>query len=55
MWAYERRRDLRVFDPSADWDDAAAYAAREGVAGRDRKVIESEGAKPLDHRRRGTA
>lgn len=50
LWVYERRRDLRVFDPSADWDAAAAYAAREGVGRRDRRVIVSEAAKPL-HRR----
>ena len=47
-WVYERRRDLRVFDRDASWDDAAAYAAREGVGRRDRKVIEREAAKPLE-------
>jgi hypothetical protein len=39
-----------VFDPEADWDAAASYAAREGVGRRDRRVIESETAKPLDRR-----
>jgi hypothetical protein len=48
LWAYERRRDLRAFDPFASWDDAAAYAAREGVGRRDRRVIEAETAKPLE-------
>jgi hypothetical protein len=47
LWIYERRRDLRVLDPDADFDAAAAYAAREGVARRDRRVIEQEKAKPL--------
>jgi hypothetical protein len=47
LWIYERRRDLRVFDPDAGFDDAAEYAAREGVGRRDRKVIEQEKAKPL--------
>jgi hypothetical protein len=50
LWCYERRRDLRVLDPEADWDAAAAFAAREGVGRRDRRVIESEKAKPLDSR-----
>jgi hypothetical protein len=50
LWAYERRRDLRVFDPSTSWDDAAAYMAREGVGRRDRRVIESESARPLNPR-----
>jgi hypothetical protein len=50
LWIYERRRDLRVFDHDADFDAAAAYAAREGVGRRDRRVIESEKAKPLDRR-----
>jgi hypothetical protein len=53
LWVYERRRDLRVFDASADWDQAASYAAREGVARRDRRVIEAEAAKPLHHRTEG--
>ena len=44
---YERRRDLRVLDPDADFDAAAAYAAREGVDRRNRRVIEHEKAKPL--------
>lgn len=48
LWVYERRRDLRVLDPGAGFDEAAAYAAREGVGRRDRKVIEREKAKPLD-------
>jgi hypothetical protein len=48
LWIYERRRDLRVFDRDADFDAAAAYAAREGVGRRDRRVIESEKAKPLE-------
>jgi hypothetical protein len=47
LWIYERRRDLRVLDPEADFDAAAAYAAREGVARRARRVIEQEKAKPL--------
>ena len=47
LWIHERRRDLRVFDPEAGFDDAAAYAAREGVGRRDRKVIEQETARPL--------
>jgi hypothetical protein len=49
VWAYERRRDLRVFDPSASWADAASYMAREGGR-RDRRVIESEAATPLNPR-----
>jgi hypothetical protein len=36
-----------VLDPHADFDAAAAYASREGVARRDRRVIEQEKAKPL--------
>jgi hypothetical protein len=44
LWLYERRRDLRVLDPEATFDDAAAYARDEGVSRRDRKVIESERA-----------
>ena len=47
LWIYERRRDLRVLDPEADFADAAAFAAAEGVSRRDRKVIEGEKAKPL--------
>ena len=47
LWIYERRRDLRVLDPDADFDAAAAYAAREGVDRRNRRVIEQEKAKPL--------
>jgi hypothetical protein len=47
LWIYERHRDLRVLDPDADFDAAAGYAAREGVARRDRRVIEQEKAKPL--------
>jgi hypothetical protein len=47
LWIYERRRDLRVFDPEAGFDEAAACAAREGVGQRDRKVIEQETARPL--------
>ena len=47
LWIYERRRDLRVFDPEADFDAAAAYAAGEGLKRRDRKVIEREKAEPL--------
>ena len=50
LWAHERRRDLRVLDPSASWDDAAAYMAREGVGRCDRRVIESEAAQPLNPR-----
>ncbi len=52
LWVYERRRDLRVFDRAADFDAAAAYAAREGVGRRDRRVIEQEKAKPLNPRSR---
>lgn len=48
LWIYERRRDLRVFDRDADFDAAAAYAARERVGRRDRRVIKSEKAKPLE-------
>jgi hypothetical protein len=47
LWIYARRRDLRVLDPDADFDAAAAYAAREGVDRRRRRVIEQEKAKPL--------
>jgi hypothetical protein len=47
LWVYERRRDLRVFDPDADFDAAAEAASREGVGRRDRRVIVSEAAKPL--------
>jgi hypothetical protein len=36
-----------VLDPDADFDAAAAYAAREGVDRRNRRVIEQEKAKPL--------
>ena len=50
LWIYERRRDLRVIDPGADFDDAAAFAGEEGVSRRDRKVIEGEKAKPLEPR-----
>ncbi|MBD0282138.1 MAG: hypothetical protein ICV69_08105 [Thermoleophilaceae bacterium] len=52
LWVYERRRDLRVFDRAADFDAAAAYAAREGVGRRDRRVIEQEKARPLNPRSR---
>jgi hypothetical protein len=51
LWVYERRRDLRVVDPDAGFDDAAAFAAGEGVGRRDRRTIEREAAKPLDRRR----
>jgi hypothetical protein len=47
LWIYERRRDLRVLNPDADFDATAAYAASESVARRDRRVIERETAKPL--------
>lgn len=47
LWVYERRRDLRVFDPGADWDAAAAFARDEGLGRRDRKVIAQEAAEPL--------
>lgn len=47
LWIYERRRDLRTVDPDASFDDAAAFALREGVSRRDRKVIEGEAAAPL--------
>jgi hypothetical protein len=47
LWVYERRRDLRVLEPQADFDAAAAAAAAEGVGRRDRRVIEREAAKPL--------
>ena len=47
LWIYERRRDLRVIDPEADFDAAADFAAEEGVSRRDRKVIEGEKAEPL--------
>ena len=50
LWIYERRRDLRVIDPDADFAAAAAFAADEGVSRRDRKVIEGERAKPLEPR-----
>jgi hypothetical protein len=50
LWVYERRRDLRVFDPDADFEAAAAFALDEGVGRRDRKVIEREAARPLDRR-----
>ena len=36
-----------MLDPEADFADAAAFAAEEGVSRRDRKVIEGERAKPL--------
>jgi hypothetical protein len=55
LWVYERRRDLRVFDPDADFDAAAAYAAREGVGRRDRRVIEREKAKPVEPRTRSAS
>ncbi len=44
------RRDLRVADPEATFDDATAFMLREGVGRRDRKVIERETAEPLDRR-----
>lgn len=47
LWVYERRRDLRTVDPSADFDEAAQFVAREGVGRRDRKTIEREAAEPL--------
>jgi hypothetical protein len=47
LWIYERRRDLRVLDREAGFDEAAAFAADEGVSRRDRKVIEGERAAPL--------
>ena len=47
LWIQERRPFSRVIDPEAGFDDAAAYAAREGVGRRDRKVIEQETARPL--------
>ena len=47
LWVYERRRDLRVLDPEAGWEAAAAHAAREGVGRRDRRVIQQEAARPL--------
>ena len=47
LWVYERRRDLRVVDPEAGFDAAAAHAAREGVGRRDRRLIEQETARPL--------
>jgi hypothetical protein len=50
LWLYERRRDLRVLDPEATFDDAAAYARDEGVSRADRKVIRSEAAAPLEER-----
>jgi hypothetical protein len=52
LWAYERRRDLRVTDPEATFDDATALMRREGVGRKDRKVIERETAKPLEPRAR---
>lgn len=52
LWVYERRRDLRAFDPSAGFDEAAAYVAREGVGRRDRRIIERERAAPLPERER---
>jgi hypothetical protein len=50
LWVYERRRDLRVLDPEADFDAAADHAAREGVGRRDRRIIEREAARPLEPR-----
>lgn len=47
LWIYERRRDLRVHDPDATFDDAARFALAEGLRRRDRKVIEGEAAEPL--------
>ncbi len=47
LWVYERRRDLRVLDADAGFDDAAEHARTEGVGRRDRKLIEGEAAKPL--------
>jgi len=53
LWVYERRRDLRVGDREASFDDAAAYALDEGVGRRDRRVIERERAAPLEKRSGG--
>lgn len=51
LWIYERRRDLRVENPEADFDAAAAYALDEGLKRRDRKVIEAEKAELLRPRK----
>jgi hypothetical protein len=51
----ESGRIVGSVDWSADFgDQAASYAAREGVVRRDRRVIESEAAKPLHHRTEGS-
>ncbi|WCB93562.1 hypothetical protein DSM104299_02275 [Baekduia alba] len=47
LWIYERRRDLRVLDPAADFAAAAAFALTEGVSRRDRRTIVGEAADPL--------
>lgn len=49
LWVYERRRDLRVADPAADFDAAAAFAAREGVDRRLRRRLAREVTRPLRH------
>jgi hypothetical protein len=51
LWIYERRRDLRVENPDADFDAAASHALDEGLRRKDRKVIENEkadGLRPRD-------
>jgi hypothetical protein len=51
LWVYERRRDLRVVDPGADFAAAADYARREGVGLLLRRRLARELVRPL--RRRG--
>jgi hypothetical protein len=50
LWVYERRRDLRAFDPSADFDAAARFALDEGVGRRLARELRRETARPLPRR-----
>lgn len=50
LWLYERRRDLRVVDPAADFDEAARFALREGVSRRARRRLARAVARPLRRR-----
>jgi hypothetical protein len=50
LWVHERPRDLPVFDRDAYFDRAAAYAAREGLGRRDRRVIEHKKTNQLSPR-----